>query len=77
MFLLIAKRHLVILYTRYTTRFSLRSNLVAPLEKMPKVLHFGEFLKPEACGQTVLLDRSVVIGQKLVETAKIKMRHFE
>ena len=44
------------------------------------MVHFGEFLKPEACGQTVLLDRSVVIGQKLVENAKvakIKMRHFE
>ena len=29
-----SRRHLVILYTRYTTRFSLRSNLVAPLEIM-------------------------------------------
>ena len=28
--------------------------------------------KPEACGQTVLPDRSVLIGQKLVENAKIK-----
>ena len=29
---------------------------------------FGEFFeKPEACGQTVLPDRSVLIGQKLVE----------
>ena len=27
-----SRRHLVILYTRYTTQFSLRSNLVAPLE---------------------------------------------
>ena len=32
MFLLIAKRRLVILYTGYATRFSLRSKLVAPLE---------------------------------------------
>ena len=34
--------------------------------------HFGEFLKPLTCGQTVLPDRSVSIGQKLVENAKIK-----
>ena len=30
------------------------------------------FWKPETCGQTVLPDRSVLIGQKLVENAKIK-----
>ena len=44
------------------------------------MVHFGEFLKPEACGQTVLPDRSVLIGQKLMENAKIakiQMRHFE
>ncbi len=38
------------------------------------------FEKIEACGQTVLPDRSVLIGKKLVENAKmpkIKMRHFE
>ena len=29
------------------------------------------FKKPEACGQTVLPDRSILIGQKLVENAKI------
>ena len=37
------------------------------------------FWKPEACGQTVLPDRSVLIGQKLVvnaKIAKIQMRHF-
>ena len=27
------------------------------------MVHFGEFLKPEVCGQTVLPDRSVLIGQ--------------
>ena len=32
------------------------------------MVHFGEFLKPEAWGQIVLPDRSVLIGQKLVET---------
>ena len=41
------------------------------------MVQFGEFWKPEACGQTVLPDKSVLIGQKLVENAKIKMRHFE
>ena len=35
-------------------------------------LFFGEFSKPEACGQTVLLDRSILFGQKLVENAKIE-----
>ena len=30
------------------------------------------FWKPEACGQTVLPDRSDLIGQKLVENTKIK-----
>ena len=36
----------------------------------------ASFGKPEACGQTVLPDRSVLIGQKLVQNAKIQMRHF-
>ena len=34
-------------------------------------------LKPSACSQTVLSDRLILIGQKLVENAKIQMRHFE
>ena len=37
---------------------------------MPKMVHFGEFLKSEACGQTVLPDMPILIGQKLVENAK-------
>ena len=36
------------------------------------MVHFGEFFKPEAWGQTVLPDMSVLIGQKLVENAKIE-----
>ena len=32
----------------------------------------ASFWKPEACGQTVLPDRSILIGQKLVENAKIE-----
>ena len=40
----------------------------------------ASFWKPEACGQTVLPDRSVLIGQKLAEYAemsKIQMRQFD
>ena len=47
---------------------------------MPKIVHFGEFLKIEAYGQTVLPDRSLLIRQKVVENAKvekIEMRHFQ
>ena len=40
------------------------------------MVHFGEFWTPEACGQTVLPDRSDLIGQKLMENAKIQMRYF-
>ena len=36
------------------------------------MVHIGAFLKPEACGQTVLPDRSILIGQKLVENARIQ-----
>ena len=45
--------------------------------KMPKMVHFASFSKPEAYGQNVLPDKSVFIGQKLVENAKIQIRHFE
>ena len=38
--------------------------------KNAKKVHFDEFSKSEACGQTVLPDRSILIGQKLVEIAK-------
>ena len=34
------------------------------------------FWKPEACGQTVLPDRSLLIGLKLVENAKLKKFDF-
>ena len=38
------------------------------------MFHFDKFLKTEACGcgQTVLPDMSVLIGQKLVENAKVE-----
>ena len=40
--------------------------------KIPKMLNLAIFWKREACGQTVLPDRSVLIGQKSMENAKIK-----
>ena len=36
------------------------------------MLNWASFWKPEACGQTVLPDRSVLIGQNLVENANIQ-----
>ena len=36
------------------------------------MVNLASFWKPEACGQTVLPDRSVLIGQKLVENAKMQ-----
>ena len=41
-------------------------------EKCQKWFILASFLKPEACGQTVLPERPILIGQKLVENAKIK-----
>ena len=41
------------------------------------MVQFGEFLKPEACCQTVLPDRSILIGQKLAENAKIEKSKCE
>ena len=40
--------------------------------KMPKMVNLASFWKPEACGQIVLPDRSLLIGQKLVGNAKIE-----
>ena len=42
---------------------------------MPKMVNFGEFLKPEAYGQTVLPHRSILIRQKFM--VKAKKGHFE
>ena len=39
---------------------------------MPEIVNFVSFWKPEVCGQTVLTDRSLLIGQKMVESAKIE-----
>ena len=66
-----------------------RKSLIQHCERSELRLHFewtkvnskcqkwsilANFWKPEACGQTVLPDRSVLIGQKLVENTKIQMR---
>ena len=42
---------------------------------MPKMVQFGDlasFWQPKACSQTELPDRSGLIGQKLLENAKIQ-----
>ena len=36
------------------------------------MVHFGEFLKPEACGQTLLPDRSILIEQNWRKMPKFK-----
>ena len=36
------------------------------------MVNFGEFLKSWIFGQTVLPDRSILIGQKLVENGKLQ-----
>ena len=40
--------------------------------KNAKNVNLANFWKPEACGQIVLPDRSLLIGQKLVGNAKIE-----
>ena len=54
---------------QYCERSELRLHLDKSFFKMPKMVHFGENLKPKVCNQTVLSDRSLL---KLVENAKIK-----
>ena len=41
------------------------------------MVNLASFWKTEACGQTVLPDKSVLIGQKLVENAKNQMQYFQ
>ena len=52
--------------------YILSAQKIIKTTKMVHFGHFGEFLKIEACSQTVLPDRSLLIGPKLVENAKIK-----
>ena len=44
--------------------------------KGSKMVHLGQIWKPEAYGQTVFPDWSILVGQKLVENAKIKQFNF-
>ena len=48
---------------------------------MPKNGQFDEFFFTEACGQTVLPDMSILVGQKLTENAEIEkcdiFSHFQ
>ena len=41
-------------------------------QKCQKWSILTSFLKPEACGQRVVPERSILIGQKLVENTKIE-----
>ena len=79
----------------YTVFENHRKSLIQHCERSELFLHFkrtkvnwkcqkwsiwASFWKAEACGQTELPDMSVLIGQKLVENAKMsknQMRHFE
>ena len=36
------------------------------------MFNLTSYWKPQACGHTALPDKSIVIGQKLVENAKIE-----
>ena len=47
------------------------------IKNAQKWSNLASFWKPKTFGQTELPDMSVLIGQKLVENAKIQMRHFE
>ena len=75
-----------IIYFLHTVFENHRKSLIQYCERCELRLHFewtivdqkcqklpilASFWKPEACGQTVLPDRSVLIGQKLVENAEI------
>ena len=51
--------------------FSSEASYTKVPEKCQKWSILASYWKPEACGQTVLPDRSLLIGQKLVENAKI------
>ena len=62
------KSHLTMRAKRAMLTFWIDKNKL----KMPKIVHFGEFLKIWSLRSTLLPDRSVLIGQKLEENAKIK-----
>ena len=45
--------------------------------KMLKMVYLVSFWKPEGCGQTVLPDRSLLIGQKIVKNAKTEKFKYD
>ena len=45
---------------------------ILSIQKFIKNAKNGQFGEPEVCGHTVLPDRSISIGQKLVENANIE-----
>ena len=47
------------------------------MPKMPKMVNFGSFWKPEATYETGLPDWCILIGPKLVENAKIKNLKYD
>ena len=60
---------------QHCKRSKLRLNFLKvgkSLSKMPKMSILASFWKPEYCSQIVLLDRSLLIEQKLVKNAKIE-----
>jgi len=46
------------------------------LKKAKNGQFYEFFWKPEACGKTVLPDRSILIQQKLMKNVKNQMRRF-
>ena len=52
-------------------------NVDKSLLKRPKMVTFGKLWKVEACGQTILQDRSLLIDQKLIENTKIQKFKFD
>ena len=68
----------------YVTRcLKITKSLIQHCERSELRLHFewtkvnqfatvASFWRPEACGQTVLPDRSILIGQKMMRNAKIE-----
>ena len=52
-------------------------NVDKSLLKRPKMVIFGKLWKVEACGQTILQDRSLLIDQKLIENTKIQKFKFD
>ena len=70
-------RKSLISQSQHCERSEVRLHFGQKFIKNAKNGQFGEFLKTEAGGLTVLPDRSILMRQKLVENAKIQMRHFE